>query len=466
MEVNKNVTEKESKDKPKLARQFPGTRKAFRRSHQAGYPKPDQSNYCDFTMDAFAKSDSIELEEVTAFNQWRTIVVNEGCYTYEVPRLRPQTPETVIVREHNTQLKVLNFANYNYLGYGYHPEVIAAAKQALDQYGLGAGASPVSGGTLMLHKQLEQQLIKFLGLPDYGVSLFSSGYGANLGTISAYIKPGNSVVLDQASHMSLIEGAQLAGAQVDYFKHNNIQHLEKILQRIADGKKRILVCTEGVYSADGDYGKIREIVAVAKRYQASVLVDEAHSMLLAGPNGRGACEEQGVLADVDLIVLTFSKSLSGVGGCLIARKEITQYVNFYARCRMFSCGLDPAVTGGMLKALELAGSADGAKRRQKLKDNADYLRSLLRGKVNIGESKTWIVPIIFGSEKMSLPLSNHLQYNGMEVSMMQYPAVPLNKARIRMFVTSEHTAEQLERAAEILVEVAKKFGFYTGNDHA
>jgi len=463
MEVKKDIKEVKLREKPKLTKQLGGNRKSFRRSKQGGYPQPDISNYNDFTMDMFATAQGIELEEVEGFNQVVKAIRSAGCYTYEVPRLQAQTPETVIVREHNEQLKVLNFTNYNYLGYGYHPEVIAAAKQALDQYGLGAGASPISGGTLLLHKQFEQQLIEFIGLKDYGASLFSSGYGANLGTISAYIKPGNHVVLDQASHMSLIEGAQLAGAQVAYFKHNNMTHLEKILQRIADGKTRILVCTEGVYSADGDYGKVRDIVKLAKQYHASVLVDEAHSMLLAGPTGRGVCEDQGVLGEVDLIVLTFSKSLAGVGGCLIARKEITQYVNFYARCRMFSCALDPAVTGGMLKALELAGSPDGAQRRQKLRENAAYLRSLLQGKVNIGESMSWIVPVIYGSEKMALPLSNHLQHHGIDVSMMVYPSVPLNRARIRMFVTSEHTQAQLDRAAQLIVEAAQKFGFYTGN---
>lgn len=459
MELKKDLQKNTPGAKPQLAKPLSGARKAFRRSHHTEALQPDVSNYNDFTMDMFATAPGIALEEVERFNQVVQAIRQAGCYTYEVPRLQAQTPEKVILREHNVQLKVLNFANYNYLGYGYHPEVIAAAKQALDQYGLGAGASPISGGTILLHKQFEAEIIRFTGLEDYGVSLFSSGYGANLGTISAYIKPGNHVVLDQASHMSLIEGAQLAGAQVAYFKHNNTNHLEKVLQRMADGKSRILVCTEGVYSADGDYGKVRDIVKIAKRYQASVLVDEAHSMLLAGPHGRGVSEEQGVLREVDLIVLTFSKSLAGVGGCLIARQEITQYVNFYAKCRMFSCALDPAVTGGMLKALQLAGSADGDLRRQKLRDNAAYLRTLLRGQVNIGESTSWIVPIIFGSEKMALPLSNYLQYHGIDVSMMAYPSVPLNKARIRLFVTSEHTPAQLDRAAEILVQAARKFGF-------
>lgn len=429
---------------------------------ETNYPEPNDSNYNNFTLDMFAGSTGVELDEITGFNRWRDAVIHAGCYTFEVPRLHAQKTEVLIERENHEQLKVLNFSSYNYLGYGYHPEVIAAAKQALDQYGLGAGASPVANGTLMLHKQFEQQLYDFIGLEDRGVSLFSSGYGANLGAISAYIKPGNHVVLDQSSHMSLIEGAILARAKISYFRHNDMTHLEKVLKRLANGKSRILICTEGVYSADGDFGNIRGVVSLAKKYHASVLVDEAHSMLVAGPNGKGACEEQGMLGDVDLLVMTFSKSFAGVGGCVVAKKEVAQYINFYGKCRMFSCALDPAVTGGMMKSLELASGEDGAKKRRKIRENADYFRELLRGKVNIGASESWVIPVIYGSEKLTSPLNNELQRAGIDTSIMQYPAAPRHQARIRLFVTSEHTHEQIERATQIIVDAARKFDFYTG----
>ncbi|MGH8547598.1 MAG: aminotransferase class I/II-fold pyridoxal phosphate-dependent enzyme [Methylococcales bacterium] len=241
-----------------------------------------------------------------------------------------------------------------FIAWGLYEYAGRSTKGALDQYGLGAASAPVTSGTFDLHKRLERALVAFLGLGGRGVSLFSSGYGVSTGTISAYMKPGSYIVLDRSAHMCMLEGAKLSGAKILYFRHNNIDHLKSILTRIADGNARILVCTEGVYSADGDYGRVADILEAPHRVRAKVLVDEAHSMLVAGPNGRGVSEAQGVLEAVDSIVVTFSKALGGVGGALIANKALTQYVNWYARCRMFSCALDPAVTGGMIKILELA----------------------------------------------------------------------------------------------------------------
>lgn len=230
-----------------------------------------------------------------------------------------------------------------------------------------------------------------------------------------------------------------------------------IPQRLA--YTRVLVCAEGIYSGDGDYGKLKDIVQLAKQYGAYTLVDEAHSALLAGEHGRGVCEAQDVLDKVDLYVMTFSKAFGGVGGALLARQAICNYVNWYAKCRMFSCALDPAVTGGMIKVIELAGSEEGRQRRQRLLENANYLSLLLDGKVNLGKSETWIVTVIYGNDKKTMLLSDHLQRQGLDTSILQFPAVPKNEGRIRLFVTSEHTKVQLKRAADILLEAAVRFDF-------
>jgi glycine C-acetyltransferase len=219
------------------------------------------------------------------------------------------------------------------------------------------------------------------------------------------------------------------------------------------------VATEGVFSADGDFGKLKEIVALCKRFNARLLVDEAHSILVAGEHGRGVAEAQGVLADIDLFVVTFSKGFGGVGGALIAKKEITQYVNWYAKCRMFSCAMDPAVTGGILKGLELAASPEGAARRARIRENADYFRALLRDRVAIRESESWIIPVHYGSERLTIPINDHLQRHGLDTSIMQFPAVPKQESRIRLFVTSEHSRPQLDRAAQIIFDAALRFGF-------
>jgi glycine C-acetyltransferase len=355
---------------------------------------------------------------------------------------------------------VINFASYNYLGYSYHPEVIAAAKAALDRYGLGVSSSPVAGGTIQLHKDLEERLLDFIGMDGYGVSLFTAGYSVNSGTIPAFIKPGGHVVVDQSAHMSIMEGAQLSRGEVHYFRHNDVQHLDDILREIKKrGPSRVLVCAEGVYSSDGDYGDIRGIVQTAQRHGAKVLVDEAHSILVAGPGGRGICAEQGVLDQIDLFVITFSKAFGGIGGALIAKKEITQYVNWYARCRMFSCALDPAVTGGILRSLELGMGDDGDHRRKVLRDNAEYLRRLLKDRLNIGSSQSCIIPVIYGSDQRTLMLTDAMQRAGLETSIVQFPAVPKDLSRMRLFVTSDHTRAQIERAADILMQAARQFDF-------
>ena len=418
-----------------------------------------QDHFSEYTYDMFMMNMSSELEEMDLFSEWVEILNKKNLYTFEAIRSAAQKTEIDLTRQNGEKVHIINLSSYNYLGFSYHPEVIAAAQEAVGKYGLGASSSPVISGTYSIHKQLEQALEKFFGLPDRGVSLFTAGYSVNLGAISAFIKPGNYVIMDEASHMSIIEGAKLSGGEILYFKHNNMDHLEELLKKTCDGFTRVLICMEGVYSGDGDYGNVKGVVKLAKQYGAYTLVDEAHSALIAGENGRGVCEEQGVLEDVDLYVMTFSKAFGGVGGGVYGKKSIINYMNWYAKCRMFSCALDPAVTGGMTKVVELAGSEIGMVRRKKLKSNASYFRKLLSGKVNLGECDSWVVIVNFGNESKTLQLNDYLQKTGLDTSIIQFPAVPKGEARIRMFITSEHSEEQLNKAADIILKAADKFDF-------
>jgi len=421
--------------------------------------KEKKPSYTEFTLDMFSRSSGKNHAEIKQFNQWRNDVISADKYTFETPHLTPQTPEIGVRRIHGDEHKLFNFSSYNYLGYANHPEVINAAKDALDKFGLGATGSPLLNGTFDIHKQLEHSLTDYFGQEGYGISLFSSGYGANIGVVSSYIHKGDYVVLDHSSHASLIDGAVMSQGTIKLFRHNDPEFLERILKRIAKENRRILVCVEGVYSTDGDYGNLKDIVMVTKKYGASILVDEAHSLLVAGATGKGAVEKFDVLGDVDLLIGTFSKSFGGVGGCLYAKQELINYVNYYARSRMFSCALDPAVTGGILKALELASGPDGDEKRKRIIENADHLRSLLKNKVDIGTSQSWVIPIIFGDERKSLPLGDYLMRKGYDFSIMMFPAVKKNKSIIRAFVTSEHTKEQLEGCAEALIDAAKEYEF-------
>jgi 7-keto-8-aminopelargonate synthetase-like enzyme len=418
--------------------------------------RPD---YYDYTYDMFIASIDGEQSEAARFSEWIDDATRDGVYAFEAPRLGGQTPLVRARRPDGSQLELLNFSSYNYLGYSTHREVIEAAKAALDRYGLGAASSPVQAGTSDLHVQLEQRLLDFMGLPDRGVSLFSSGYAVNTGTISAVMKRRHHIVIDKSAHMSILEGAQLARSKVHYFEHNDVAHLKEILETIAPDATRTLVCTEGVFSADGDYGRLAEIVPLAKSYGAQVLVDEAHSFLLCGERGRGVAEAQGVLDQVDYFVITFSKALGGIGGALITRRELARYVNWYARCRMFSCALDPAVTAGVTRALELAASSDGAARRERLNKNAAQLRTALAPHVDLGRSTSWIVPVIYGPENLTIPVADGLQRAGLDGSVMSFPAVPVGEARVRLFVTSEHSEAQIARCAAIIRGAAGELGF-------
>ena len=421
--------------------------------------KDNRPSYTEFTLDMFSRSSGKNHSEIKQFNQWRDDIIKADKYTFETPHLTPQTPEISVRRIHGDEHDLVNFSSYNYLGYANHPDVIEAAKDALDAFGLGATGSPLLNGTFDIHKKLENSLTSFFGQEGYGVSLFSSGYGANIGVVSSYIHKGDYVVLDHSSHASLIDGAVMSQGTVKLFRHNDAEFLERILKRISKENRRILVCVEGVYSTDGDYGNLKDIVTVSKNYGASILVDEAHSLLIAGKTGKGVVEEFDVLADVDLLIGTFSKSFGGIGGCEYAKNDLINYMNYYARSRMFSCALDPAVTGGIIKALELASGTDGDQKRKRIIDNADYLRSLLKDKVDIGTSQSWVIPIIFGDERKSLPLGDYLMKRGYDFSIMMFPAVKKNKSIIRAFVTSEHTKEQLKGCAEALIDASKEFDF-------
>lgn len=423
------------------------------------------THYTEQTLDTFNVTDAVAYGEIDRFSKWVHDAGKENNYPLEAFRTDTQDTEVHIRRMDGDLLNVISFASYSfYMGYSRHPEVIAAAKNALDQYGLGSGSSPLIGGRLGLHMALEESVIDFFGLPDRSVSIFPSGFGANTGTISAFVKPGDTIVFDEICHASLQEGAQLSGAEVRYFRHNDAAHLASLLERIraqSDGKEmRILVGLEGCYSADGDYGKLDELVPIAKQYGAKVLVDEAHSMLMIGPNGKGMAAEMGVLEDVDLLMLTFSKAFGGIGGGCYATKEVAQYLNFFAKSRMFSCALDPAVTAGVTRVLEIAGNEDGDARRARLHKNGQFLRQQLAGKVNIGASESWIVPVIFGDDALTLPVLDYIQRHGLDAGVMQYPAAPPGQARLRFFVTSEHTEEQLTRAANIILDTANNFGFH------
>lgn len=417
-----------------------------------------EDKFAEYTYDMFMFNMSPDPEEMHLFSKWLDVGTERGLNSFAATRLHGTSTTAQIHRRDGKQLDVIDFSGFNYLGYAQHPEVIAAAQAALTKYGLGAASSPIISGTCGVHSELAKAIVEFFGLPDHEVSLFSSGYAVNLGTIQAFAKPGSVLLLDEYSHMSLLDGARLSGAKIAYFKHNDMNSLEALLRKHCDGSTRVLICAEGLYSADGDFGPLAEIVALAKRHEAYTLIDEAHSTLVAG-TGRGVCEMAGVLGQVDFYVMTLSKAFGGVGGALLAKRALSRYVDWYAKCRAFSCALDPTVAGGLRRVVELAGSEDGDRRRSRIHANVAHLRELLADDFDLGTSTSWIVTVIYGDERKTLELNSSLQERGLNVSPMQFPAVSKGTARLRVFVNSEHTPAQLEQAAGILRDAGRQFGF-------
>lgn len=419
-----------------------------------------EEHWPEYTPDMFTLSTGSDLEEMELFQQaWRAIQAQRKS-VWGTTRAVAAGPELDIVREDGERLHVVNMSTYNYLGYASHPEVLQAAQAALARYGLGSCASPFVTKCLV-HQELEEALARFYGLPEHRAAIFSSGYGLNVGVIQTFIRPGNCVLVDANAHVSIREGARASGGTVASFNHNDLGALEKLLRKHCDPSTRVLICVDALYSCDGDRAPLRDIVTLARRHGAFTLADEAHAILVAGANGRGICEEQGVLADVDLITLTFSKSLASLGGAVLARREIAQYFKCFAPPLVFSCALPPANLGALVKILELAQGEDGRRRRQRIQENTAHFRGLLQGKVDLGTSEAWIVTVRCGPDPTVIETQDFLQRDGLDAGIMTYPAVAKDQARLRLFVTSEHTRGQLERAADSILRTAARFGFPT-----
>jgi 8-amino-7-oxononanoate synthase len=340
---------------------------------------------------------------------------------------------------------VINFASYNYLGLANHPDVIAAAGEALAKYGMGACGSPMLSGMTDLHRQLERALADFLGRED--AMLFNSGFGGALGTLSGLLRKSDVAVMDNRSHLSLRDGAVLSRARLERFEHNDPSSLDHALSRRQG--KRNLVIVEGIYSMDGDFATLPALLDIAEAHDASVFIDEAHSMLACGTNGRGATEHYDVEHRIPLIYGTFSKAFGAIGGFVAGAQETIEYLRFYAHSYVYSCALPPAVVAAVLKSLEL--SVQQPERRERLWKNADYFRAQVNGLgIDTGASNTYIMPLIVGDRERLYRLGHELRQRGLWVAPVDYPAVPEDKICFRACVTANHTRADLDEALNIL----------------
>jgi 8-amino-7-oxononanoate synthase len=391
------------------------------------------------------------LNLVKPFEEWYKDALPAGYYLYSEPVMTaPTTRVRVRNRKTGEVQDLLNLASYNYLGISYRDEVKRAAIEAVEKYGLGASGSPILSGTFDIHEQLAAELAEFKD--KEACILFPTGYSANVGFISALMRAGDTIVLDQYSHASIVDGAILAKAKTVFFRHNNPLDLERKLSGIR-GKK--LVVVEGVYSMDGDVCTLPEIVEVSRRHGARILIDEAHSTFLFGPHGRGVAEHFGLEKEIDFHLGTFSKSLGGQGGFVCGAQGVIDYTAGFGRSRFFSCNLAPPVTAGLLAGLQIVKREPEL--RAKLWSNVAYLRRRFAEEgVDIGKSTSQVIPVMVNDDRRIFAVAEKIQNRGLYLQPVRYPAVPKHRSRMRISVSAAHSEEQLEQGVKIIAGVLRE----------
>ena len=350
--------------------------------------------------------------------------------------------------------KVLMFGSNAYLGLTNHPKVKEAAIEAVKKYGTGCAGSRFLNGTLDLHIQLEKRLAEFVGKED--AIVYSTCFQVNLGVVSCLTGREDYILWDELDHASIIEGHRLSFSTKLKYKHNDMESLEKQLQKCDPDKVKLIV-TDGVFSMEGDVAKLPEIVALAKKYNASVMVDEAHGIGVFGRQGRGTCDHFGVSQDVDLIMGTFSKSFASIGGFIAADESIINYLRHHSRSYIFSASNTPAATAAANAALDIM--MNEPERIQHLWDLTHYaLEGFRQMGCEIGNTSTPIIPLFIRDNDLTLLIVKELFEAGIFVNPVVSPAVASEDTLIRFSLMATHTKEQLDYALETIHKVFKQHG--------
>lgn len=352
--------------------------------------------------------------------------------------------------------RTILLGTYNYMGMTFDEDVIAAGKKALDEYGSGTTGSRVLNGTYQGHKECEEALKDFYGM-DHAM-VFSTGYQANLGIISTIAGKGDYVILDIDSHASIWDGCAMGNAEIVPFKHNDIEAMEKRLKRIPEGAG-ILVVLEGVYSMLGDIAPLKEMIAVAKKYGAMVLVDEAHSMGFIGPNGRGVAEDQGCLEDVDFVIGTFSKSVGTVGGFCVSNHPKFEIMRLVCRPYVFTASLPPSVVATAETSIRKL--MHGSNKRAHLWENSKTLHAGLKAlgfQLGTETPQSAIIAVIMPDLERGAAMWEALLAEGLYVNLARPPATPANMTLLRCSLCAEHTSEQVEEILGMFEAAGNKVG--------
>lgn len=350
--------------------------------------------------------------------------------------------------------KVLNMCSNNYLGLANHPEVKKAAIEAIEEYGVGAGAVRSIAGTNELHFRLEEKVAEFKHMESSLV--YQGGLLANSGTIPSIVGKEDFVLSEELNHASIIDGVRLSGANRGVFKHLDMKDLEAKLKENRGKFRRSLVITDGVFSMDGDIAPLPEIIEHAEKYGAMSYVDDAHGEGVLGDHGRGICDHFGVSKRIDIEMGTFSKAIGSMGGFVAGSEDLVEYLKRKARPFLFSSGLNPGDTAAVLKSIEIMEKDDSF--LKKLWDNARALREKLNNAgFNTGSTKTPITPVMIGDEKATLELSRFLyEEEKVFASPIVYPTVAQGTARIRLMPSAVHSKDDIDYAVEAFTKAGKR----------
>ena len=394
------------------------------------------------------------LQHIALFDKCRNFtrareVQAAGLYPYFKAISRSE--DTVVVIEGKERIMM---GSNNYLGLTHHPEVLGAARSALERYGSGCTGSRFLNGTLDLHEQLETELAEFLGKESCLV--FSTGYQANLGVISGLVGRGDVVFLDKLDHASIVDGAKMSHGETTRFNHGDLAGLDRKLQRVPEGTGTMLI-VDGVYSMEGDVADLPALLRITQKYGAALAVDDAHSIGVLGPKGDGTAAHFGVTEEVDLIVGTFSKSLASIGGFAAGAENIIHYLKHHSRPLIFTAALPPSNTAGVLAALHVMQREP--ERRDALWANTRRLQDGLRTLgFDIGPTDTPIVPVLIGPLEKTFLFWRKLFDAGVFTNPVVPPAVPPSQCRLRTSLMATHTDEQIDRALDTFGRLGKELG--------
>jgi glycine C-acetyltransferase len=353
----------------------------------------------------------------------------------------------------NQKKKMLMFGSNNYLGLATYPYVCKQVKKAIDDYGVGIGGPPLLNGYTNLYRELEEKLADLKHSED--CLLFSSGYNANVGLISALVNPNDEVFYDQYSHASFCDGLRMAKAQSTPFNHNNVKELESLLNQKKKKSGDVFVGVEGVYSMDGDLAPLDEIAALSKKNKAILILDDAHGTGVMGKTGSGTAEYFGVNNMVDITMGTFSKTFGVSGGFVTSSRPVINYLRYFARSHMFSASLPPVVVAAVLAGLEVIKKE--TERVENLHKNITYACDGLRS-IGLGLETQSAILALRVPETMNIrEAASHFHQSGIFVNSIEYPAVPLHQQRFRISLMATHTKEDIDRLLTTIYDIWSLF---------